>query len=773
MSWTAFIIYLCFISCLSLGLATVLEKELLRIDPSADLDVMCDKESGRVWGRGSFSSAELAARACSILHTSILGTRELSVFPAPVVTDALPFSCRVLVTMSSVPHNGYANINCGSARIAQQILMRAMAAAPTAMPAKKWYPLKLPSKSPSGLLVKVCEYTKGKGGDVVPSWIAMSGISPEIGAADLENALNDLHLGLPRGAVALQKDKENLERESKSLKQSGVNGTRNRIAFLHGIAGEALDHVSETGLEGGARYTLWFHTPDQAIESAQKLHGRVMPKTGLVVSAAIDNSCNIMFPSDVYHILKAGVALVRASCEGVSIDVEMDKGKSKSKTKGAMLKLQGADMGLMAIAYRKLKALQNGALINVAVKDRGKLFPPKVSTVKCERVAELLKSLSRDCIVRPEFSRSAIRVIGTPKKQAEVAEAINTFLKSESYERRIRIPRGAMADIRKFVSQPREDVSMTIEGSHLIVRSIDEEKMVEARSLVSKILEEKTPKGLSLCSVCFEVCDLRLGTCGHTLCEDCGQQFCQSSVCENRVPITDPSCGAILLLDDLSLMSDRIGSIYMAGVRCFLRSTEGESYGYCHTPDCPQILDKRTEAALCSVCMSYQCPLCGEDPHPRQSCESAKQQRCFEQSIEGQVSIHVKAITEKFLTPSCPSCGVSFVDFSGCFAVTCSNCASNFCGYCLLNCGRSDAHPHVASCEFSRKHFGIQGYFSPGDVFAKCMQIRLPELAKEYLDNRVADREHQRVIYRKCEELMKESPFFSTDRFKELLPHLK
>ena len=91
---------------------------------------------------------------------------------------------------------------------------------------------------------------------------------------------------------------------------------------------------------------------------------------------------------------------------------------------------------------------------------------------------------------------------------------------------------------------------------------------------------------------------------------------------------------------------------------------------------------------------------------------------------------------------------------------------------CSIAGGKADAHPHAALCEFSRRHFGIGGYFSASDVFAKSMAIRLPELAKEYLVTHVTNPDMQQDTYRKCKQLMNESPFFSTVRFKELVHHL-
>ena len=54
-------------------------------------------------------------------------------------------------------------------------------------------------------------------------------------------------------------------------------------------------------------------------------------------------------------------------------------------------------------------------------------------------------------------------------------------------------------------------------------------------------------------------------------------------------------------------------------------------------------------------------------------------------------------IIENILTLCCPRCKQAFVDFDGCFALSCSRCGAGFCAYCLADCGR-DAHQHVGTC---------------------------------------------------------------------------
>ena len=45
-------------------------------------------------------------------------------------------------------------------------------------------------------------------------------------------------------------------------------------------------------------------------------------------------------------------------------------------------------------------------------------------------------------------------------------------------------------------------------------------------------------------------------------------------------------------------------------------------------------------------------------------------------------------IIEEILTLKCPRCEAAFVDFNGCFALTCHRCACGFCAHCLQDCGK-------------------------------------------------------------------------------------
>jgi hypothetical protein len=90
-------------------------------------------------------------------------------------------------------------------------------------------------------------------------------------------------------------------------------------------------------------------------------------------------------------------------------------------------------------------------------------------------------------------------------------------------------------------------------------------------------------------------------------------------------------------------------------------------------------------------------------------------------------------IMEEILTLKCPrpTCRQAFLDFNGCFALTCCRCNAGFCAYCLQDCGR-DAHHHVATCAYGEGR-GVWG----GDmhVFNVVQNKRKLRVLIQYLDS--------------------------------------
>ena len=72
---------------------------------------------------------------------------------------------------------------------------------------------------------------------------------------------------------------------------------------------------------------------------------------------------------------------------------------------------------------------------------------------------------------------------------------------------------------------------------------------------------------------------------------------------------------------------------------------------------------------------------------------------------ENQLRIHRDHITDLLCT-HCPQCHTAFLDFNGCFAVSCQKCSYCFCAWCLEyhNTDSNKTHNHVAHCKHKKKH---------------------------------------------------------------------
>ena len=83
---------------------------------------------------------------------------------------------------------------------------------------------------------------------------------------------------------------------------------------------------------------------------------------------------------------------------------------------------------------------------------------------------------------------------------------------------------------------------------------------------------------------------------------------------------------------------------------------------------------------------------------------------------------------EELLTLKCPRCRQAFLDFEGCFALTCSRlgCDCGFCACCLKDCGR-DAHIHVANCKAGGDVFGT------AEQFEAQQRLRKKKMVADYL----------------------------------------
>eukprot|EP01103_Thecamoeba_quadrilineata_P018262 TRINITY_DN687_c0_g1_i1.p1 TRINITY_DN687_c0_g1~~TRINITY_DN687_c0_g1_i1.p1 ORF type:complete len:2369 (-),score=253.94 TRINITY_DN687_c0_g1_i1:25-7131(-) len=217
------------------------------------------------------------------------------------------------------------------------------------------------------------------------------------------------------------------------------------------------------------------------------------------------------------------------------------------------------------------------------------------------------------------------------------------------------------------------------------------------------------------CSICFDTFLLKDIICcegnkHHSLCETC---FCglakeAASADGSRQNVTDngrlkcPSCKELLPQKALSeKMTQAMINVYLA------------SY---ERRELPNAIAAEREKILAEVRLVYDA----------------------KNSYERSAQMIRLDIVDQILTLRCPRCRTAFVDFTGCFALTCQ-CTAAFCAWCLTDCGR-DAHPHVAQCPQGRG----RGYYGTFEQFNEHHRQRKQDQVRERL-LREPDQEVRRI----------------------------
>eukprot|EP00457_Paulinella_chromatophora_P000075 gb/GEZN01000075.1/.p1 GENE.gb/GEZN01000075.1/~~gb/GEZN01000075.1/.p1 ORF type:complete len:1932 (-),score=209.52 gb/GEZN01000075.1/:490-6285(-) len=151
----------------------------------------------------------------------------------------------------------------------------------------------------------------------------------------------------------------------------------------------------------------------------------------------------------------------------------------------------------------------------------------------------------------------------------------------------------------------------------------------------------------------------------------------------------DPYVDAANAPDALTRFLDRDGNL-----RCPVPDCEAV-YSLQHAPETQfnKLLKLRLKAHERSVL-----PAAVEAERKRMEAEFARIQS-IQNRDERDAEMLRMDVVENVLCLKCPRCDAAFLDFSGCFALTCSrpNCKAGFCAWCLKDCGE-DAHAHVPQC---------------------------------------------------------------------------
>jgi hypothetical protein len=268
------------------------------------------------------------------------------------------------------------------------------------------------------------------------------------------------------------------------------------------------------------------------------------------------------------------------------------------------------------------------------------------------------------------------------------------------------------------------------------------------------------------CWICYDETDdawYEPLSCHHGAHKACLERWLQSAEngdVEYLLPVACPLCkpkAAWALSDIVCIASDQaLGNLRTAAVRGYAMSHK-DSVMNCPNVGCNQLLSINSsqwpEAGspaetsvggfpiYCDQCTTSFCHNCTEglqqatELHVGCSCDTNKNR------VTPGVQAHVQNILDNILCLKCPSCQCQFIDFEGCFAVTCT-CNANFCGYCLLQCaGNGACHSHVLVCKL-----GNGSYFNTVEAFQSTHRLRWHRQLTDFLRTLSSDPNMQRAV---------------------------
>ena len=272
------------------------------------------------------------------------------------------------------------------------------------------------------------------------------------------------------------------------------------------------------------------------------------------------------------------------------------------------------------------------------------------------------------------------------------------------------------------------------------VRNMERLEAAQARAAAEKAREAAEAAALRTCCVCFDEVDVAAGVeCAgrpaHFLCDPC---FGHHTLAYAQ--------------DDLHVLVARSARLF-----CPERRKQGGVWQCC--AEYGGVEDFPAELAYANETVAAHVPAAAFEAllHARERVQEQQLAQQFEQLLEQRMEAErrriqelredelrveqtARHIQEKILTLHCPRCDLAFLDFNGCFALTCHGCPCSFCAYCLKDCG-NNAHQHVLSCQ----HRLQEGYGGDVAQFEKAQRCRRQRMVHEYLRT-VGDDIRQRVI---------------------------
>jgi len=345
--------------------------------------------------------------------------------------------------------------------------------------------------------------------------------------------------------------------------------------------------------------------------------------------------------------------------------------------------------------------------------------------------------------------RQEVRVFGSNEQRRKTIEQVLTYCEESAidthavpisrfeFDHILQNGRGIIDRVMRAaacrkVSLDLKHRSLLVEGS-----TADAKKVA---MLVSKVVNGKAEKeaidSAALCPVCFCPPDedshfdssivVQL-SCMHAYCGECFETWLTAdNMCEFPLVCLAETCSTPVALRDLQkyLHGQSLPGLLRSSVDNHVRENPSV-YQFCVSPACPGIYEviEGKLLATCSTCSLNICTECNVS-HEGLSCDEYKEASLPPDRVR-------MKIVEEILTLRCPRCSIAFLDFTGCFALSCNICPCRFCGWCLKDCG-SDAHPHVAVCP--HKENGADKYFGTEQQFIEAQKKQRHKKLLIFLD---------------------------------------
>ncbi|XP_044469788.1 ATP-dependent RNA helicase DEAH12, chloroplastic-like [Mangifera indica] len=439
----------------------------------------------------------------------------------------------------------------------------------------------------------------------------------------------------------------------------------------------------------------------EAARALEQLEGKTLP--GCLTWQKI--KCQQLFhtslscPVSVYSVIKEQLySLISAPQKGTECRLDRNDNGSYRVRISANATKTVADM------RRPIEELMRGKTINNA--DLSASILQHLFSREGINLKKSLQQETKTCIIFDRHNHN-IRIFGSSENVAIAEEKLiqSLFAFHESKQLEIHLRGGALPpDLMKRVVKkfgpdlhglkervPKAEFTLNSRRQVICMKGDKElkqkvEEIVYEIALKSDGTAERDGSEYA-CPICL--CEVeesyRLEGCGHTFCQSCLVEQCDSAMKNlDSFPIccAHGGCKTPILLADLRclLTSEKLEELFRASLSSYVASSGG-TYRFCPSPDCPSIYrvaDPETEGEpfFCGACFTETCTKCHLEHHPFLSCEKYKE---FKEDPDVSLKEWCQG---KENVKTCPVCGYTIEKVDGCNHVECK-CGKHVCWVCL------------------------------------------------------------------------------------------